>query len=276
MFKSDIGVNEIKKRIARYYSRKKEKTLKEDLIFELTSIFGNCYSVPCQQLNITEGTEFFRARAIPDDDNSFPFKTISHISDAWEPPSKYVKYPGRLNSVNQSILYCCPDDPILAIQEARASDNQFVAIMKYVAVRNINVSVLGNFINSNLPKDKLTSLFYNFLDKEFSQDVPFGEEERYAITRCAADTFSNFPKQDAWMYRSVQSPKKFNVAFLPNKHKECLKLIGVMIWELHKTEKYMFRVLHIIDFDKLTGKAQFHEMGSEHQRKNFPELTAML
>ncbi|WP_454666690.1 RES domain-containing protein [Acinetobacter calcoaceticus] len=275
MFKSDIGVKEIKKRIARFHARKKDKSLNENMIFELTSIFGNHYSVPCEQLEIPYGVEFFRARGIPSDDNSIPFKTISHIGDAWEPPSNFVRYPGRLNNINQSILYCCPHDPMLAIQEARASENQFVAIIKYVAVRNINISVLGNYTNSTLPKDKLTKLFYNFLDKEFSQDVPTGEEERYAITRSAADTFSNLPGQDAWLYRSVQSPKKFNVAFLPNKQKECLKLIGVMIWELNKAEKDKFKVLHVIDFDKLTGVAQYHEMGSEHQRKIFPELVAI-
>lgn len=272
VFKSNIDIETIKKNISIFRERAKNGSVNENILYELTSIFGNHYVAPCEFRSIPNGTNFFRARGIPLDDIKIPLKTISHIGDAWEPPSEYVRFPGRLNNINQSILYCCPDDPFLAIREARATENKIVAIMKYKAIREITVAALGDYENSNLPKDKLTRLFYSFLDEEFAQDVKAGEESRYTITRAVADSFANFPNQDGWLYRSVQSPEQFNVAFLPNRHRECIKLEGVMICDLTGSFENNLKVSCVVDFDENNGNARYHAMGSKEQRQLFPEL----
>lgn len=274
MFKSDLDIETIRKRIISFREQAYQGRLKGNIYKELISIFGVNFSVHCEQREFPVDTVFYRARGIPLNDTIAPLKMMSHIGDAWEPPSEYVKYPGRLNDINQSILYCCPYDPFLAIKEARASANNFVAIMKYKSIRKVLVTALGDYENSNLPRDELTRLYYSFIDEEFAQDVKNGEENRYTITRAVAETFANFPNQDGWYYRSVQSSEKFNLAFLPEKHKECLKLEGVMIGDLRGKgpDINSFDILSVIDFDESTGLARYHEMGSEVQKKLFPEI----
>ncbi|MCU4423214.1 RES family NAD+ phosphorylase [Acinetobacter sp. WU_MDCI_Abxb74] len=272
MFKSNIDIETIKKNIFTFRERAKNGSVNENILYELTSIFGNRYVAPCEFRSIPNGTTFFRARGIPSNDITIPFNTVSNVGDAWEPPSEFVKYPGRLNNINQSILYCCPDDPYLAIKEARASENNFVAIMKYKAIREIIVTALGDYERSNLPKDDLTRLFYSFLDEEFAQDVKPGEESRYTITRAVADSFANLPNQDGWLYRSVQSPEKFNVAFLPNKHRECIELEGVLICDLSGSDGNNLKVISVVDFDRNDNAARYHAMGSKEQQELFPEL----
>lgn len=272
MFYSNLDLETIKQRISSFREKVRSGQLSEDITGELSSIFGNLYYFPCEQREIYSGTAFYRARGFPIDDTIIPPKTMSHIGDAWEPPAEFVKYPGRLNQVNQSILYCCPEDQFLAIKEARASENQFVAIMKYTAVRPIKVAALGDYENSNLPKDDLTRLFYNFLDEEFAQDVLPGQESRYLITSNIANTFANYPFQDGWLYRSVQSPEKFNVAFLPEKHKECLKLEGVVICNLHDSTDTHLAVFMVVDFDEKTGEARYHAINSEVWSPDFPKI----
>jgi len=188
-----------------------------DCVNEITSIFGDIYLFPYEMRTYPKETKFFRARPINDDDTKIPLQTISRVTDAWEPPAEIVKTQGRLNKVKQGILYCCPGDPDLAIDEARARGNKFVAIMVYCSVRTINVAVLGDYSISKIPKDKMSHMFYSFLEEEFGRDVPKGHEQRYSITRAVAETFFTYPEQDAWCYRSVQSPLKFNAAFLPGR-----------------------------------------------------------
>ncbi|NUG01989.1 hypothetical protein, partial [Acinetobacter oleivorans] len=100
---------------------------------------------------------------------------------------------------------------------------------------------------------------------------PDGEEYRYTLTRVIADTFYNYPNQDAWAYRSVQSRDKCNVAFLPGKSKDCLELVGVMICDLSKSTHNSLSVNYVIDFDS-DGNAHAHAIGSPEQQRIFPEI----
>ncbi|MFL1609893.1 RES domain-containing protein [Acinetobacter baumannii] len=272
MFKSIIEKSLIEKRIEEFQNEPRNTLTAADCINKLNYVFGNIFSFPCEHMHYPKDVHFFRARPIPENDNSYPFNTIKTISDAWEPPPQFVKNQGRLNAPGQSILYCCPGDPFLAIKEARADQGNFVALMKYRTKKVIAVSVLGWFEKTTLPKDHMTQLFYSFLDKEFSTDVLVGEEYRYTLTRIIADTFYNYPNQDAWAYRSVQSREKCNIAFLPGKSKECLELVGVMICDLRKSTQNSLIVNYVMDFD-LEGNAQAHAIGSPEQKRLFPELT---
>ena len=276
MFSSNINAKEIARRIGEFRRRAEVGVQDTDCIKEISLIFGDVYSFPVEEMKTyAVGTKFFRARAIDDEDTIIPLRTIGSVTDAWEPPAEYVRIQGRLNRIGQSILYCCPEDPILAIDEARARGNKHVAIMVYRSVRVVNVTLLGDYENSTLPKDHISHMFFSFLEEEFGREVPSGQEQIYSITRTVADTFFNYPEQDAWCYRSVQSPQKFNTAFLPGKAKQCLELSGVMICDLGATLPDQLCVKAVVDFDRDTGEARYHAIGSNEQKQLFPEISGV-
>lgn len=258
--------------MAEFRRRSKDGLSDEDSKIALSLIFGSSFSFPVRQLNYGTGTTFFRARAIPRGGLNPVLDVISKVGDAWEPPPNVVRVQGRLNAINQSVLYCCPLDINLAIDEARARQNDLVAIMVYVSKRPINVALLGNFECLQISQDHGSELLYYFLNEEFSRNVLPGEEGRYSITRMIAESYFNYPGQDAWCYRSVQSPDRCNVAFLPNKSQFCLQLRGVMICEPRVLIGGNPNVKSVIDFDENSGIARYHRMGSREQMEIFPEI----
>jgi hypothetical protein len=272
MFSSNIKFEDIKRRINEFRHRVDSGIRDDECINEISLIFGDIYSFPCEMRNYAAETLFFRARLIENDDTRIPLRTINSIADAWEPPAEFVKVQGRLNSVGQGILYCCPDDPDLAIDEARARGYNHVAIIVYRSLRTVNVAVIGDYESSSFPKDQLSRIFWSFLEEEFGRDVPKGHEGRYSITRAVADTFFNYPEQDAWCYRSVQSPSKFNTAFLPGRSRQCLELSGVMVCDLSASLPGQLNVKCVVDFDSDTGAARYHPIGSDRQKSLFPEI----
>ena len=272
MFSSNINDDEIKKRIIEFRKRARNGIADKDCLIELSRIFGDEHSFPAETIQFEKKTIFYRARAIPND-NTILRNTINNIADAWEPPSHIISSQGRLNAVNQSILYCCLNHPSLAIDEARARSSKHVAIMVYKSTRPIKAATIGNYHNSNLPKDNRTERFYSFLDEEFSRIASTNEEGIYSISRTIADTYFNYPEQDAWCYRSVMSPERFNIAFLPEKHKDCLELQGVMICDTSKSSDTNLSVIYVVDFDKNTHEARYHLIGSAEQKRIFPEIT---
>lgn len=272
MFTSHVHIDEIQRRISDFRERAKAGMPDSDLVNAITAIFGDVFSYAGSGGQYPKGTKFVRARPIPDDDSVVPLRSMSHVGDAWEKPDHLVDVQGRLNSVGQGVLYCCPVDVDLAIDEARARGNRRAAVMVYQATRPVSVAILGNYENSTLAKDDMSRLFYGFLDEEFSQEVTIGNESRYSITRAIADSFFNYPEQDAWCYRSVQSRDKFNVAFLPGRQKTCLELSGVLICDLHMSSPGAQHVVCVVDFDPDNGSARYHVVGSEAQKRIFPEI----
>ncbi|WP_368641645.1 RES domain-containing protein [Castellaniella ginsengisoli] len=275
MFVSDISDEEIKKRVSNFKRQAERGISDEACVNALSSIFGNTFSFPVEMKSYEQGRIFYRVRALPPSDTKIPLKTIQRIEDAWEPPAQFVNVQGRLNKANQGILYCCPDDIELAIDEARARSSKHIAAIVYKSSRKINVAVLGDYENSSLPKDDRSNFFYSFLNEEFSRFVPAGSEGSYSITRAIADSYFNYPEQDAWCYRSVQSRSKFNVAFLPGKSKSCLNLVGIMICEMGASAKDTLKVKVVVDFDENSGEARYHAIGSQEQVKIFPEIRRM-
>ncbi len=271
MFSSKIATKELNKRIAAFRERAERGIDKKECIGAVSEIFGDVYSFPTELTRYGAGGTFYRARAIPDDDHIIPLRTMMQIGDAWEPPSRVVTTPGRLNAENQSILYCA-EEPQVAIDEARARGNRRTAIIVYRSVRPLLIASIGDYENSGLPKDPRTKLFFSFLNHEFSKVISPGREARYTITRTIAETFFNYPEQDAWRYRSVQSNKKFNVAFLPGKQRTCLTLTGVMICRTTPGPKRSLLVDCVVSFDEISGEARYHALGSEMQRKIFPSI----
>ena len=237
------------------------------------SIFRSTFTIPCLLKSYAPDTLFFRARPLSVDTTMSPYHDMSNIADAWEPPKNYVKAQGRLNAVSESVLYCCPGNPQLAIDEARARNCNRVAIMVYRSKKQITNSVIGNSQEDGLQQNDFTKIFFEFVEEEFSRDVPIGQEDIYSISRMIAQDYFRYPKQDAWCYRSVQSNELFNLAFLPNRAQECLDLVGVLICDPSTPKAGPLLIKDVVEFDPATGRAIYHKVGSVGQKKLFPDIS---
>ncbi|MGC1497687.1 MAG: RES family NAD+ phosphorylase [Sulfitobacter sp.] len=273
-FKSDLSPSEIRQRLEKFRTEARNNIPEPKLAEMLHSIFLEKQGTfPIRWKQFEKGTLFFRARKLPEDDRQIPLNTIAKRSDAWEPPAESVCSPGRLNKIGQAVLYTCAGDPMLAIDEARARDCSYVALMVYRAKLEIRVAIIGDYLDSGLPQDAGTAAFYSFLEEEFSQFAEPSDQNRYAITRIIAESYFTYPEQSAWCYRSVQSPDLFNTAFLPDEGQKKLELVGVLICNVPNSQEGNLKVVRVVDFDPDSGLAQFHLIGSERQKKLFPEIS---
>ncbi|OLS39193.1 hypothetical protein BTR25_13530 [Bacillus sp. MRMR6] len=196
--------------------------------------------------------------------------------DAWNPPANIIKAMGRLNKVNESLLYTAPGDPLVAIKEAKVKDGEFFSLIVYKARDEIKVNRIGNFERieqlTELENLKLR-LLINFLRDEFTKDVGQGTEYLYRVSeRIAKDYFDLPPKvaQDAWLYPSVAKKESFNVCFRPELAKELLDLQGVVICRL--SDKGIESKAIANGFDD-EGIFKYHAIGSQLQKQVFPEIT---
>jgi hypothetical protein len=94
----------------------------------------------------------------------------------------------------------------------------------------------------------------------------------YLLSEVIADSFFNYPDQDAWVYRSVADKTKFNCAFMPGRSRSCLKFHGVMICNSDAALRGEIVVGLVVDFDEGEGLARYHVVGSDAQRVLFPSI----
>jgi len=201
---------------------------------------------------------------------------IHDESDLWEPPTNCVKQIGRLNKVGETLLYTAPQNPNVAIKETHIQKNDWYALIKYTAVKDIKVNTIGGVYDyraMGFVDEKaimVHELYNSFLRDEFSRDVGNGTEYLYRISeRIAKDYFDLPPEiQDAWCYSSVQDKNKYNVCFRPEKAHELLKLNGAMICRKDDNEDIRPRCIAV----SMNGKLEFYKLGTDVQKKEFPEI----
>lgn len=225
-----------------------------------------------------QGTLFYRARIL--DSLQLPIPQLKSESDFWNAPAQFITKYGRLNKPNESLLYTTPYDPTITLKEIKIPDNAPYALMVYEATEQIKANLIGQqydyenlgIYNHNI---KLINNIYNdFLKDEFSRDVGIGTEYLYTVSELIAKNFFDLPPrfvQDAWAYPSLKDKEKYNVCFRPEIAKEVLKLKGTLICE--KTpQSYGIKVIAIQSGFNSSGEPEFYELGSEKQRKVFPEI----
>ena len=223
------------------------------------------------------GTRFYRVRAIPKNDRQLPLRSMSKVSDCWEPPEEIVEI-GRLNKAKQPVLYTTPSSPIVAIEEKKISNNEFFSLIVYEATQKINVAMIGqNFEYNGLNKEEILKLqmIQDFFYHEFIRDVGKGTEYLYRISEYITKTFFDFPSdfQDAWCYPSITRKENYNVCFRPVKRKEKLKLIGVQIARVCKKDNQkVVRTYLVAGQSSESLNLSYFKMGSPEQQKLFPEL----
>lgn len=225
----------------------------------------------------SKGTPFFRIRKLKG--SSIPNKNLAVYGDFWEPPKSCVKVGGRLNKKGESLLYVTPGDPKVPLKELHIVEGEWYALIKYVALEQVKVNIIGGqydysaigftddtaILNNNLIND--------FLKDEFSRDVGKGTEYLYKISEIIAKWYFDLPPenvQDAWAYSSIQDKEKYNVCFRPEIAHKLLKLEGALICKKEKSDDISVRCIAI--GAKAEDKAYFYPLGSEQQKRIFPEI----
>jgi len=88
-------------------------------------------------------TKFYRVRGLQPEDHYIPLKAMTFESDAWNPPAQFVKTRGRLNDVNESLLYTSPINPHIAVEEMKISDEERFCLIVYESISDIKVTMIG-------------------------------------------------------------------------------------------------------------------------------------
>lgn len=222
-----------------------------------------------------KNTVFYRVRRLRS--NNISEMGFSSASDFWEPPSERVPL-GRLNKKGESLLYTCPGYPQTAIQEMHLTEGSYFALIKYIAKAEIKVNIIGGTYDyeeigfSDKNAIIVHELYNSFLRDEFSRDVGKGTEFLYRVSEIIAKDYFDLPKevQDAWCYSSVQNKSNYNVCFRPEVAHRLLRLDGAMICKKHKDNSIRPEAIAIAS--EATGEAEFYELGTEVQKRVFPEI----
>ncbi len=239
---------------------------------------GSCSHLTPVCASYPSGTRFYRVRNIVEGDTRLPLKSMSTVSDCWEPPSQVVK-AGRLNRERESLLYTAPMAPDIAIEELKVVDDQNFSLIVYEALTPIKVTGIGFPPNiEGLSKDEILKLrmIQDFLKHEFVRDVGHGTEYLYRISESITKDYFDLPPdvQDAWCYPSVAKKGGYNVCFRPTA-KQKLSLVGVQIAAVRREESGCLFNVKLIAKDSGDGmNLSYHGIGSPEQKTLFPEITA--
>lgn len=223
------------------------------------------------------GTRFYRVRALQADDTKLPLRDMRVEADAWNPPTHVVQQ-GRLNREGESLLYTSPMNPKVAVEEMKIPDGVNFALIVYEALDEIRVTSIGVTPDDpGLIKDEVLKqrMLIDFLAHEFTRDVGVGTEYLYNISEIIAKDYFDHPPevQDAWCYPSIAERPSFNVCFRPEVAKCKLRLVGVQIAAcVREQTNMMFHVKCIASGFDEAGIFHYHMIGSEKQRKIFPEI----
>jgi len=224
-----------------------------------------------------KGTSFYRVRTLSD--TMYPLKEMRYVTDCWEPPAEIVN-AGRLNKLNEPLLYTSPIDPVVAVEELGIPDNNLFSLIVYEAIEPINVVQIGlEYFTEGLSADERLKhrMIQDFLSHEFIRDVGEGTEYLYKISESIAKDYFDLPpwKQDAWCYPSVARKGSCNVCFRPTTRTK-LKLVGVQMTSvIRQYEYYKFSVKMVATDSGNGSDLIFQQMSDEEQAKLFPDFEVL-
>lgn len=279
-----VDVRELHKRISQFRKLRFRTMSYEEVGQAIRNvIMFDTPNGPCSVLQVLTGsypagTSFYRVRDIPEDDHVPPLRSMSKIGDCWEPPRGLVR-AGRLNKEGEPLLYTAPSDPGVAIGELKIPDDKWFSLIRYEAVEDVNVAVIGGDVDVEDLDDSdalKIEMIQGFLQDEFTRDVGQGTEYLYRISEIIAKDYFDMPPvfQDAWCYPSIVDKRKFNVAFRP-KTRTKLRLIGVEIAKVYRMQngECTLQVVLVAAETKGRNDLSYFKIGSSEQRELFPWIS---
>lgn len=145
------------------------------------------------------------------------------VDDFWTLRPCRVEKPGRCNMEEQPVLYSAPK-AVTALEEMNARPGDRIVLIHYQGRHQVGVDRIVGFEDPNprdgkriIEGDNLTSyqLLRTFLQEEFTKPVPEGEEHLYRTSAAICRTWTDGADNDGWLYPSVKSMSRENVALLP-------------------------------------------------------------
>lgn len=186
---------------------------------------------------------FFRVREIDGmwwsngeniDFNTFELKDIQTLQDVWERPAEDVKYYGRLNKPNSSVLYTALE-PSTAIRETiipkyGVKDTPPFILTVYKCKESFTYSDCLHFIYyDGLTDEENTKryLLFNLLRNEFTRIRPalYDNQNQYCASYFISNKFFIHEDSQAIYYPSTRGLGSGNVVFLGN-FREYLEFVG--------------------------------------------------
>lgn len=213
----------------------------------------------------------YRAR-LNFDCNKNPIELFKHTDDLWAPPIECVKYDGRCNLRNESILYCSISRQG-AIYEVKPRLGDFVSIIKYSLAEEINPFALVGFKRIVSYNSSYTTAFRDhFKDvdnkiisldeylaevflRDHSDDVPI-----YNLTNAVFQTYTyrpinNYSQIKGILYPSVQSDE-LNFAFIPELVRSLFKPYWVELFQVIAEDDSKFVVEKTYQTDVLNKEGE--------------------
>ena len=274
----NIDVRELKQKIQEF----RELNICDMNYLELSNAILNVLCVDgkfCCCTNtraLPAGVKLFRAKEW--EGGIIPDKRFNRYEDFWETNPKYLSKYGRLNKPHESLLYVSLNGEC-AVSEIKMERNKLFSLIRYTTKEEIKINVIGGEFDYNhmgIYDEKLIEIheiYNNFLRDEFSREVQVGKEDFYRITELIAKTYYDLPPravQDAWGYVSVKDKSEYNLCFRPDIAHDKLNLDGAMICYIDDSGNIM--VIGVASCESAKSKMEIGEMGSELQRRLFPEL----
>lgn len=217
-------------------------------------------------------TTFFRVRVPNCSGSNLPMDCALIEADAWEPPAEFAKQ-SRINRSQEPLLYTAINSIATAMDEVRLKEGQYAAVFVYLAKRKIKLNMIGARYNlTGLTEDERlkADLITDFLYDRFTRDAGPENQHIYRISEIIAKHYFDLPPkvaQDAWGFPSVVGKPNLNACFRPEIARDCLALRGAFIGNRAGDNFRIKMVAALSD-----GHFQYHGLGSEIQKKLFPEV----
>lgn len=173
-----ISISELNDRISNYRTRVNLKTITDEgLRAELLNLFrtevdGKNLSFFLKydtQTQLHHRYHFYRIRKFCNQDHqgmeNMRFISMQNEQDIWAPPETKVTKMGRLNQVNESVLYAAAQ-VTNAIYETSCNEGDLFFLMVYENIKQMRVSqihvnpIFRNLMNLKMPNLQFYTIFY--------------------------------------------------------------------------------------------------------------------
>lgn len=196
------------------YNEDEIKQLIMNIINPEKGVFANFKAIK----KIEKGLKLYRIRKLTENED---FK-IKEKSELWNPPEEMVKKYGRLNILNESVLYTSLN-PETCLQETEIKVNDCFLLLEYRTLYEtnfINIFTIEEIereveyfpLLSNECKEKL-QLINTFIIKCFQMN-------NYIVSNIIKSIFYTDEKCDGWIYSSIKNSDSKNIVLLPEIAKE--------------------------------------------------------
>ncbi|WP_413479884.1 hypothetical protein [Carnobacterium maltaromaticum] len=156
-------------------------------------------------------------------------------SDAWYPPKECISYLGRLNDINESVLYVA-DEIETVLKECKIKTGDSFHLIVYKIITEISLIDISSIYLEGSQYPKVSFMVSDFLSTIFSLNVKEHENYKYKISNQIGKFF--FPYSihnfDGWSYPSAVIHNKKSIALNPESCDSKLRIAFVTNGKLVK------------------------------------------